>query len=197
LSRVRAAHQERSGVRPAACLHSSCHPSALPSPGHRHARTPAPARAPDPLLCGLGPIQLPRNHRRLASDRALVGRMVILARLEPIEHFTHELPLRLRKPIDEDSASDRYEERVPVISGWRARPRCTPATWLTRLLPGCCAADGAMLSLEPLDFQARDQDVGRRNHNPVAWFADPLPFGLNPESAHGECEPSPIWLPQA
>jgi hypothetical protein len=60
---------------------------------------PVPDRASDAAL--LNGFTHPSTHARPSrpcAHRALVGRMVVVARLKPIEHFTDELALRFRSP---------------------------------------------------------------------------------------------------
>src|SRR5262245_976324 len=117
-------------------------------------------------------LQLPPDHCDLAPDRALVGRLVIMARLKPVQHFTDKLALRFGEAVVMDSPRDRYEEGVPVVTRRGARARCASANWLTRLF----AAERSMFSLELLDLRAYDQDVGGTYRDPLGWLADPLPL---------------------
>src|SRR5579885_3833580 len=102
-------------------------------------------------------LELPPDRRDLPPDRALVRRRLARALLEPVEHLAHEFALRLRKTIQEDSPRHRREERVPVVLRRHAGP-WWPATWLAA---GCRPVGWRMLSLEPLNLGAGDQNVRR------------------------------------
>src|SRR5262245_61878765 len=137
------------------------------------------------------PRQLPPDQRDLASYRALVGRVLVVARLEPLEHFAHQLALGRRQPVGIDSASDRHKEPIPIVSWWRAGaggPAAAGSICRSGVTGGF-SIEQIMLPRKAFDLYPGDQDIGRNDHEPFGRFADPLPLGLAVQADASDADP--------
>ena len=94
-------------------------------------------------------------------------------------------------PSGSSSAGDRHKEPVPIVSWWRAGaggPAAAGSICLSGATGGF-SIEQIMLPRKAFDFDPRDQDIGRNDHEPFGRFADPLPFGLAVHSDGADADP--------
>lgn len=67
-------------------------------------------------------MKLAPNRRDFAADRALVGCMLDIARLEPSKHVAHQLRLSRGHAMVKDAARERAIECIPIVARRHVRP---------------------------------------------------------------------------